>query len=52
MYRVGFHQTHETQPSRMLYLDSSDAQHLTSLTSHYTYSFKDAIETGPNEDEH
>jgi hypothetical protein len=49
MNRVGFHQTHETQPSRMLYLDSTDAHHLTSLTSHYTYSFKDTIETGPNE---
>ena len=32
MNRVGFHQTHETQPSRMLYLDSTDAHHLTSLT--------------------
>ena len=49
MNRVGFHQTHETQPSRMLYLDSTDAHHLTSLTSHYTYAFRDTIETGRNE---
>ena len=46
MNRVGFHSTHETQPSRMLYLDSADANHLTQLTSHYAYSFKDEMETG------
>eukprot|EP01045_Picozoa_sp_COSAG04_P019259 COSAG04_NODE_1855_length_5385_cov_4.796443_5_plen_320_part_00 len=49
MNRVGFHGTHETQPARMMYLDSSDATHLTPLTSHYTYSFKDAVETGKGE---
>ena len=45
MNRVGFHRSHDTQPSRMMYLDSTDATHLTQLTSHYTYAFKDAIET-------
>ena len=49
MNRVGFHSTHETQPSRMIYLDSTDAKHLTQLTSHYTYSFKDAIESAGQE---
>ena len=49
MNRVGFHGTHETQPSRMVYLDSLDCTQFTNLTSHYLFGFKDAIETGPNE---
>ena len=49
MNRVGFHGTHETQPSRMVYLDSVDCIHFTELTSHYTFGFKDAIETAPGE---
>lgn len=50
MNRIGFHHTHETQPSRMIYVDSSDATHMTQQnTSHYTYSFKDAVESGPGE---
>ena len=49
MNRVGFQGTHETQPSRMMYLDSYDATQLTQFTSHYTYSFKDAVETGSGE---
>ena len=49
MNRVGFQGTHETQPSRMMYLDSYDATQLTQFTSHYTYSFKDAVETGTGE---
>ena len=49
MNRVGFQGTHETQPSRMMYLDSFDATQLTQFTSHYTYSFKDAVETSDGE---
>ena len=49
MNRVGFHGTHETQPSRMVYLDSLDCTQFTNLTSHYLFGFKDTIETGPNE---
>ena len=49
MNRVGFHGTHETQPSRMVFLDSEDCTQFTNLTSHYLFGFKDAIETGPNE---
>ncbi len=49
MNRVGFHGTHETQPSRMVFLDSQDCTQFTKLTSHYLFGFKDAIETGPNE---
>ena len=49
MNRVGFQGTDETQPSRMMYLDSFDATQLTQFTSHYTYSFKDAVETSDGE---
>ena len=49
MNRVGFHGTHETQPSRMVFLDSRDCSQFTNLTSHYLFGFKDAIETGPGE---
>eukprot|EP01045_Picozoa_sp_COSAG04_P007195 COSAG04_NODE_370_length_15729_cov_5.743506_8_plen_318_part_00 len=49
MNRVGFHGTHETQPAKMMYLDSHDATQLTEFTSHCTYEFKDAIETSRGE---
>jgi len=49
MNRVGYHGTHETQPSRMVYLDSVDCTQFTELTSHYSFSFKDAVETASDE---
>ena len=49
MNRVGFHATHETQSTKMIFLDSVDCRQSTELTSHYSYSFKDAIETARDE---
>jgi hypothetical protein len=49
MNRVGYHATHETQASKMVFLDSVDCRQSTELTSHYSYSFKDAIETARDE---
>ena len=49
MNRVGFQGTDETQPSRMMFLDSFDATQVTQFTSHYTYSVKDAVETSDGE---
>ena len=49
MNRVGFHATHETQASKMIFLDSVDCRQSTQLTSHYSYSFKDAVETAQGE---
>ncbi len=39
MNRVGYHATHETQASKMVFLDSVDCRQSTELTSHYSYSF-------------
>jgi len=49
MNRVGYHATHETQPTRMVFLDSVDCRQSTQLTSHYSFAFKDAIETASGE---
>ena len=49
MNRVGHHATHETQPTRMVFLDSVDCRQSTQLTSHYSFTFKDAIETASGE---
>ncbi len=49
MNRVGFHSTHETQATKMIFLDSVDCRQSTQLTSHYSYAFKDAIETARGE---
>ena len=40
MNRVGFHATHETQPTKMVFLDSVDCAQFTQLTSHFAYSHK------------
>ena len=49
MNRVGYHATHETQPTKMVFLDSVDCRQSTQLTSHYSFAFKDAIETASGE---
>ena len=49
MNRVGYHATHETQASKMVFLDSVDCRQSTELTSHFSYAFKDAIETASGE---
>eukprot|EP01046_Picozoa_sp_COSAG06_P055868 COSAG06_NODE_10398_length_1687_cov_182.739924_4_plen_63_part_00 len=43
MNRVGFHGTHETQPSRMVFLDSRDCTQFTNLTSHYLFGLVGSV---------
>jgi hypothetical protein len=47
---TGYHRTHHTQGSRIIYINSEDADtHHTEHTTHFTISFKDALHTRPGE---
>ena len=42
---TGYHTTHHTQGSRIIYINSEDAdKHHTEHTTHFTISFKDALQ--------
>eukprot|EP01052_Picozoa_sp_SAG31_P035247 SAG31_NODE_4227_length_3444_cov_20.637668_3_plen_77_part_00 len=50
LHTPGYHQTHNTQSSKVLFLDSKDAHHRHgNETTHYTYVFRDTIEVAQNE---
>ncbi len=47
---TGFHHTHSTQSSKVLFIDSKDAtQRHNNETTHFTYVFRDSIIVQPNE---
>ena len=47
---AGYHKTHHTQGSRIIYVNSEDAdKHHTEHTTHFTISFKDALHTRKDE---
>jgi hypothetical protein len=47
---TGYHRTHHTQGSRIIYINSEDAdKHHTEHTTHFTISFKDALHTRKGE---
>eukprot|EP01047_Picozoa_sp_COSAG01_P037769 COSAG01_NODE_3024_length_6708_cov_23.565138_3_plen_362_part_00 len=47
---TGYHRTHHTQGSRIIYINSEDAdKHHTTHTTHFTISFKDALHTRKGE---
>ena len=47
---TGFHHTHSTQSSKVLFIDSKDAtQRHQNETTHFTYVFRDSIIVQPNE---
>lgn len=48
MNQHGYHQTHETQPSRIMFLNTKDAQTYGNK-SHFSYVFGEGIELSPNE---
>ena len=49
MSTVGYHLEHETQPSKVMYLDSRDGNGVGTDTTEFTYVFDDAITTRDNE---
>ena len=48
MNQHGYHQTHETQPSRIMFLNTKDSQTYGN-NSHFSYVFGEGIELSPNE---
>ena len=48
MNQHGYHQTHETQPSRIMFLNTKDAQ-IYGNKSHFSYVFGEGMETSSNE---
>eukprot|EP01045_Picozoa_sp_COSAG04_P022228 COSAG04_NODE_2482_length_4041_cov_4.531710_2_plen_333_part_00 len=48
MNQHGFHATFETQPSRVMFLNSSDST-IYNWSSHFSYVFKEAITSSPGE---
>ena len=45
---VGYSTDHLTQQGRVMYIDSRDATHVDG-TAHFSYTFKDALVSSPNE---
>jgi len=46
---IGYDLTHRTQASRVMYLNSADAHRHHYKTTHFTFTFKEALHTRPSE---